>query len=90
MVRLNGMFQGWVVDEENGKIFDEANNDYDVSEIRALFYFRQWQNNFEGRNGRIASLKEHLEKKIERTKMPKVTIDWGDVQERYIHPHFRK
>ena len=89
-IYLNGKFKNWVIDEKNGKIFDEGNNEYDIGEIRALFYFRQWKNDFEGHNGRIRSLKEHLDKKIKETKMPEVLINWGDVQEKYIHPHYRK
>jgi hypothetical protein len=92
MRNLKGAFDGWVVDESLGEIWGDAGNVYEIGEIRALFYFRQWQNDndFEGANGRIRSLKEHLEKKIEKVKLPTVTVDWGDIQERYVHPHYRK
>jgi len=90
MRELKGMFDRWTVDEKKGKLFDEGGNEYDINEIRALFYFRQWRAEFEGWNGRIASLKEHLEKKLSQVKTPVVTVDWGDIQERYVHPHYRK
>lgn len=90
MRKLNGQFEGWIVNQPEGILIDADGNSYDKDEIRALFYFRQWKNDFEGANGRISSLKEHLERKIENTKLPEVTIDWGDIQERYIHPHYRK
>ena len=84
-----GKWDGWSYDDD-GVLTDPAGNEYEMDEIRALFYFRQWRAEFEGWNGRISSLKGHLEKKIESTKLPEVVIDWGDIQERYIHPHFRK
>jgi len=90
MRELKGMFDLWKVDEDNGVIWDADGNDYDIHEIRALFYFRQWRAEFEGWNGRIYSLKEQLEKKLSQVKTPVVTVDWGDIQEKYIHPHYRK
>lgn len=37
----------------------------------------------------IVGLKEELEKKLSSVRMPEVTVDWGDVQVKYIHPHYR-
>ena len=89
-MKLRGEFNGWWVDDKEGVLFDEAGNHYDKDEIRAIFYYRQLAKGFEGSRADISSLKEELEKKINDIPAPRVTIDWGDIQERYIHPHFRK
>ena len=77
-IRLSGQFDNWVVDTENGILFDDGNNDFSINEIRAIFFYRQLANTKIGSNYEIASLKEHLEKKIKSIKTPVVTIDWGD------------
>ena len=90
MLRLKGKFKGWTIDENKGLIYDSDNNEFELNEIRAIFVFRQWQAGFFGQESDIASLKEHLNKKIAITPTPQVTIDWGDIKEKYIHPHYRK
>lgn len=90
MVELKGVFEGWLVDEDTGLIYDDGGNEYKIGEIRSLFFVRQWMYESGGYHGRIRNLKDHLEKKIEQTKLPEVTIDWGEVQEKYVHPFYRK
>lgn len=90
MRRLNGIFDGWVVDEEKGVIFDNGGNVYTEGEIRSIFFLRQWMYESGGYHGRIVNLKERLEKKLEDVKTPEVTINWGDIEEKYIHPHYRR
>ena len=90
MRELKGKFKGWVVDEDKGLIYDSDNNEFDLNEIRAIFIFRQWQKGFFGTQGDISSLKEKLIEKIEKYPSPQVTIDWGDIKEKYIHPNYRK
>jgi hypothetical protein len=90
MVRLEGLFEGWLIDEDEGKLWDSGGNDYDVNEIRAIHTFRQWQSGYFGRKGDIQSLKNQLERKIELVRVPEISVNWGDIEERYIHPHYRK
>lgn len=87
---MDGKFKGWYTDNENGFLYDPEGYHYAIDEIRAIFYYRQIAKGFEGSTARIESLKNYLEEKIERVALPTVTVDWGDIQERYIHPHYRK
>jgi hypothetical protein len=89
MRELKGMFDRWTVDEENGVMWDDGGNEYKIGEIRSIFFLRQWMYESGGYHGRIKNLKEQLEKKIERVKEPEVTINWGDIEEKFIHPHYR-
>lgn len=90
MVELKGIFEGWSVDEDLGIIYDDGGNEYTAGEIRAIFFTRQWMYESGGYHGRIRNLKDHLDKKIARTKIPEVTITWSDVQEKLVHPFYRK
>jgi len=89
MRRLNGKFEGWIIDEDKGEIFDAGGNAYTESEIRSIFFLRQWMYESGGYHGRIINLKERLQQKINDVKLPEVIIDWGDIQERYKHPRHR-
>ena len=62
---MAGVWDGWSYDREEKDLFDDAGNHYYMDEIRALFYFRQWRNNFEGKENDILSLKEELKRRIE-------------------------
>ncbi len=90
MVKLDGLFEGWTANGETGIIHDQYGNWYYKDEIKAIFYYRELAKGFEGSKTQISSLKNILEKKIENVRLPEVVIDWGEIQERYIHPHFRK
>ena len=90
MDRLCGMFEGWYTDGEKGLLFDTEGNHYYIHEIRAIFYYRELAKEFEGSPADIQSLKRQLKEKIDKVTLPTVTVDWGDIQERYIHPHYRK
>lgn len=90
MKNLEGLFQGWKIDEIEGVIFDSEGNHYYLDEIRSIFYIRQWKQGHYGTQYEISSLKQQLKDKLEKVKTPTVTIDWGDVQEQYVHPFYRK
>ena len=83
------MFSGWVIAEGEPYLYDDAGNGYHIDEIRAIFFNRQLIQSLTGtpHNPQIASLKRHLEEKINAVELPSVTINWGDGDEKtYRHP----
>lgn len=89
MIRLNGQFEGWVVDNENGFIYDDGNNSYSINEVRSLFFINQLHKNLIGNEYEIKSLKNELKEKIKTTQSPTIKITWGDGTEKIVsHPKF--
>lgn len=88
---MDGVFSGWQVDCENGVIIDDCNCAYRIGELRAIYYWREMWGDHVGRSQyQINSLKEELDKKIAAVRLPEIVVDWGEVQERFIHPHYRR
>ena len=90
MNNLKGSFKGWYVLEDQGVIYDNEGNHYYKDEIRSIFFQRQLHKTLMGDQYEIKSLKKQLEKKLKDIALPSITIEWGEVQERYVHPHYRK
>jgi len=89
MIRLSGKFEGWVVDPDEGMIWDDANNSYDLGEIRAIFYTRQFMFDQMGNKPLIRTLRQVLDDKISATQVPSIRIDWGDGSSEIVtHPRF--
>jgi len=95
LVRLDGKFERWTIDTDDGVIFDEANNHYYLEEIRAIFFTRQWfgsaRENLDQK--KILFLRDELEKKLTiagQIKLPRVIIEWDDVQIETIKHPFKK
>lgn len=88
--RLTGHFNRWLVDPDSGVLIDDAGNEYGITEIRSIFFNRQLITSLVGNSydPKVVSLVRHLEKKIEATKLPVVTVSWGDGhQEKLSHPY---
>lgn len=86
LLELSGQFHGWTVDQEKGSIFDEAGNQYDITDIRQVFVTRQWLFQHTGTDSQIISLKQRLIDRINDCKMPVVTVRWGDQEIELKHP----
>ena len=87
---LKGKFEGWCTEEYDGYIYDVDNNRYELNEIRAIFFYRQLQRTMIGTKHDIMSLKQILQEKIQKVELPSVTIDCGELQEKFVHPHYRR
>ncbi|MGH1542600.1 MAG: hypothetical protein ACRBHB_19415 [Arenicella sp.] len=89
MIKLNGQFEGWIIDEEKGLLYDDGNNEYTIGDVRSIFYQRQLTNSVIGQDYQIKSLKSHLERKIADVACPTIEIDWGDGRKQIVkHPLF--
>ncbi|MBX2847156.1 MAG: hypothetical protein KTR16_02455 [Acidiferrobacterales bacterium] len=89
-IKMEGVWQGWEYSPDEAVLFDSGGNHYYMDEIRAIFMFRQWMSGEIGNSNEIKFMKSELRKKIDSVKMPKVTIDWGEVQETVVHPWARR
>jgi hypothetical protein len=66
LVRLDGKFDCWTIDTDEGVIFDEANNHYYLEEIRTIFFTRQWFGSAREKldQKKILFLRDELDRKI--------------------------
>ena len=96
LVRLDGLFKNWSVDEQEGLIYDTDGNHYWLEEIRTIFFTRQWFGSSKEKldQKKILFLRDELDERIKLAKSiktPKITIEWEDsIVESISHPRTTK